>query len=67
MVNYKPSIKEIAVSFSNGNFELAFPYLSENITWNIIGENVLIEKGEDISIAEKLGFSKCKVSPAKPT
>ncbi|WP_047245388.1 ATP phosphoribosyltransferase [Maribacter thermophilus] len=32
----------------------------------IIGENVLIEKGEDISIAEKLGFSKCKVSIAVP-
>jgi len=32
----------------------------------IIGENVLIEKGEDIDIAEKLGFSKCKVSLAVP-
>ena len=32
----------------------------------IIGENVLIEKGEDIIIAEKLGFSKCKVSLAVP-
>ena len=32
----------------------------------IIGENVLIEKGEDIKIAERLGFSKCKVSLAVP-
>ena len=32
----------------------------------IIGENVLIEKGEDISIVEKLGFSKCRVSIAVP-
>tara|TARA_R110002051_G_scaffold165130_3_gene235977 strand:+ start:39275 stop:40132 length:858 start_codon:yes stop_codon:yes gene_type:complete len=32
----------------------------------IIGENVLVEKGEDISIAERLGFSKCKVSLAVP-
>lgn len=32
----------------------------------IIGENVLIEKGGDISIAEKLGFSNCKVSIAVP-
>ena len=32
----------------------------------IIGENVLVEKGEDIAIAEKLGFSKCKVSLAVP-
>lgn len=32
----------------------------------IIGENVLVEKGENITIAEKLGFSKCKVSLAIP-
>ncbi|NHF60151.1 ATP phosphoribosyltransferase [Flavobacteriaceae bacterium TP-CH-4] len=32
----------------------------------IIGENVLIEKGVDIDVAEKLGFSKCKVSLAVP-
>ena len=32
----------------------------------IIGENVLIEKGKDIKAAEKLGFSKCRVSLAVP-
>jgi len=32
----------------------------------IIGENVLVEKGQNITIAEKLGFSKCKVSLAIP-
>ena len=32
----------------------------------IIGENVLIEKGGDIEIAEKLGFSRCRVSLAIP-
>ncbi|MEM1259405.1 MAG: ATP phosphoribosyltransferase [Bacteroidota bacterium] len=32
----------------------------------IIGENVLFEKGEGIEVAEKLGFSKCKVSIAIP-
>ena len=32
----------------------------------IIGENILIEKGEDISVVEKLGFSKCRVSIAVP-
>ncbi len=32
----------------------------------IIGENVLIEKGEAITIVEKLGFSKCKVCLAVP-
>lgn len=32
----------------------------------IIGENVLIEKGEDISFSQRLGFSKCRVSLAVP-
>tara|TARA_B110000263_G_C15270586_1_gene493271 strand:- start:623 stop:1474 length:852 start_codon:yes stop_codon:yes gene_type:complete len=32
----------------------------------IIGENLLFEKGNDIQIIEKLGFSKCKVSLAVP-
>lgn len=32
----------------------------------IIGENVLFEKGEDITIIERLGFSKCRVSIAVP-
>ena len=32
----------------------------------IIGENILIEKGNGITIAEKLGFSTCKVSIAIP-
>lgn len=32
----------------------------------IIGENVLIEKGEGINIAEKLGFSGCRVCIAVP-
>ncbi len=32
----------------------------------IIGENVLIEKGNDIKVAEKLGFSTCRVCIAVP-
>jgi len=32
----------------------------------ILGENVLIEKGSGISVVEKLGFSKCRVSIAVP-
>jgi len=32
----------------------------------IIGENVLVEKGNDLPIVERLGFSKCKVSIAVP-
>lgn len=32
----------------------------------IIGENVLFEKGKDLEVVEKLGFSKCRVSIAIP-
>lgn len=32
----------------------------------IIGENVLFEKGQQIRVAEHLGFSKCRVSLALP-
>ena len=32
----------------------------------IIGENVLVEKGDGIDVAEKLGFSRCRVSLAVP-
>lgn len=32
----------------------------------ILGENTLIEKGKDLPIIERLGFSKCKVSLAIP-
>ena len=32
----------------------------------IIGENVLVEKGEDINIIERLNFSRCRVSIAVP-
>ena len=32
----------------------------------IIGENVLIEKGGEIQVVQKLGFSSCKVSIAVP-
>ena len=32
----------------------------------IIGENILVEKGDDLNIVERLGFSKCRVSIAIP-
>lgn len=32
----------------------------------IVGDNLLVEKGNTIQIIEKLGFSKCKVSVAVP-
>ncbi len=42
-------------------------YLSDGVVdIAIIGENVLVEKGGAILVAEKLGFSKCRVSLAVP-
>ena len=32
----------------------------------IVGDNLLVEKGKDIEVIQKLGFSKCKVSVAVP-
>ncbi len=32
----------------------------------IVGENLLIEKNKDVTVLEKLGFSKCRVSFAVP-
>ena len=32
----------------------------------IVGDNLLVEKGRNIQVVEKLGFSKCKVSVAVP-
>lgn len=32
----------------------------------IVGDNILVEKGDNIKIVEKLGFSKCRVSVAVP-
>lgn len=61
---------------TSGNFPLEVFYLRNGdipqylrdgvVDAAIIGENVLIEKGEDIITAEKLGFSKCRVSLAIP-
>lgn len=61
---------------ASGNFPLEVFYLRNGdipqylkdgvVDAAIIGENVLVEKGEDINIAEKLGFSKCRVSLAVP-
>lgn len=32
----------------------------------IVGDNLLVEKGQNITVAEKLSFSKCRVSVAVP-
>jgi len=69
--NGKDQLKAVASNFPMEIFYLRngdIPqYLRDGVVdIAIIGENQLVEKGDDISIKEKLGFSKCRVSIAIP-
>ena len=69
--NGKDQLKAVARNFPMEIFYLRngdIPqYLRDGVVdIAIIGENLLVEKGNDISIKEKLGFSKCRVSIAIP-
>ena len=69
--NGKDQLKAAAKGFPVEVFDLRngdIPqYLKDGVVdAAIIGENVLIEKGDDIEFIERLGFSKCKVSIAVP-
>ena len=69
--NYKDQLKA-----SSRNFPIAVYFLRNSdipkyindgvVDLAIIGENLLIEKDYEITVFEKLGFSKCKVSIAVP-
>ncbi len=69
--NGKDQLKAVARNFPleilylrNGDIP---QYLKDGVVdIAIIGENVLIEKGQDLQIIEKLGFSRCRVSIAIP-
>ena len=69
--NGKDQLKAIARNFPLEIFYLRngdIPqYLRDGVVdIAIIGENLLVEKGYDISVKEKLGFSKCRLSIAIP-
>ena len=69
--NGKDQLKAVARNFPMEVFYLRngdIPqYLRDGVVdVAIIGENVLYEKGSDIVVKERLGFSKCKVSIAIP-
>ena len=69
--NGKDQLKALARNFPVEVFYLRngdIPqYLKDGVVdAAIIGENVLIEKGNDINVVEKLGFSTCKVCIAVP-
>lgn len=71
IVNGKDQLKASAKDFPVEIFYLRngdIPqYLKDGVVdAAIIGENVLIEKGHDIPVVEKLGFSTCKVCIAVP-
>lgn len=61
---------------SVGNFPMEILYLRNSdipqyledgvVDIAIVGENLLVEKGKQIEIVQKLGFSKCRVSLAVP-
>lgn len=46
--------KGISEAFSNGNFEVTFPYLSETIEWNKIGEETLLGKNNVIKSCKEI-------------
>lgn len=67
-------IDQLKVEASNFPLEVMFlrnsdipQYLIDGvIDIAIIGDNLLHEKGKDIKVVERLGFSKCRVSVATP-
>ncbi len=69
--NGKDQLKAVARNFPleilylrNGDIP---QYLKDGVVdIAIIGKNVLVEKGQDLQIIEKLGFSRCRVSIAIP-
>lgn len=69
--NGKDQLKTTASNFPIGIYYLRngdIPqYLRDGVVdLAIVGENLLIEKGEGITTLENLGFSKCRVSIAVP-
>lgn len=65
---------QLRVTASNFPLELYFlrnsdipQYLIDGVVdIAVVGDNLLVEKGKNIQVAERLGFSKCKVSVAVP-
>ncbi len=48
------SIKQIGEEFSKGNFSAVYPYFSESIQWNIIGNDTLKGKENVIAFCDKM-------------
>ncbi|MFD1316273.1 ATP phosphoribosyltransferase [Namhaeicola litoreus] len=73
-ISVSNGLNQLKSSASNFPLEILFlrnsdipQYLIDGVVdIAIIGENLLVEKGGNISVLEKLDFSKCKVSLAVP-
>lgn len=48
------TLSQIAASFSGGDFEKAYPYFSDHITWDIVGENSFTGKKAVIENCEQV-------------
>jgi hypothetical protein len=48
------TIQQIAMAFSCGQFETAYPYLSSNIQWRVVGENSFTGKEAVIKNCESV-------------
>jgi hypothetical protein len=48
------TIQQTAKSFSGGEFELAYPYLSEDVEWHIFGERTLLGKKAVMEYCEQV-------------
>jgi hypothetical protein len=44
--------QEIAEAFSNGKFDLTYPYLDDNVEWKIVGDKTINGKNEVIRHCE---------------
>ena len=49
------TIKEIAKAFSNGEFEKAYSYISDNAEWNIVEQDQFIGKHAIVEYCNQIG------------
>ena len=47
------TIKKIADEFSNHNFEITYPFVSDNVQWNMVGGELIIGKENVIKTCEQ--------------
>lgn len=47
--------KQIAEAFSNGNFELTYPYLADDVHWSVVGEGYFDGKKAVMANCDQVG------------